>query len=314
MAYITGSAANFADMKTAIYNAAVAAGYTLSNDIISKNGCFFKLAATTQNIILSAGTGQSGSTLTGACAQTVKIFQPTNAAANIISFPVSYEIHSFTNPDELYFIIKYNSDFYQQLSFGKSNIPGIGGTGAWFSGSSGGTVSETSANSSAMTGIISNTVWGTGNSAHPSYVAGFPFVYSTSGSTTYNNSFVHTNLDGIGWHINTGTTQGYIVGPHYCSSLLASLPNLYNQATILIPVKCVVARASGGRTIVAQPANIRHCRIDNHVPGEIITFGSEQWKLYPIYRKNNLNRNFGSISTYPKDSGSFGMAVKYQGS
>ena len=313
MAYITGSAANFADMKTAIYNAAVAAGYTLSNDIISKNGCFFKLATTTQNIILSAGTGQTGSTLTGDCAQTVKIFQPTNAAANIISFSVSYEIHSFTNPDELYFIIKYNSDFYQQLSFGKSNIPGIGGTGAWFSGSSGGTVSETNANSSGMTGTISITSWGTGGSTFPSYIAGFPFVYSTAGSTTYNNSFVHTNLDGIGWHINTGTTQGHIVGPHYCSSLLASLPNLYNQATILIPVKCVVARASGGRTIVAQPANIRHCRIDNHVPGEIITFGSEQWKLYPIYRKNNLNRNFGAQSTQPKDSGSFGMAVKYQG-
>lgn len=312
MAYITGSATNFADMKTAIYNAAVAAGYTLSNDIISKNGCFFKLATTTQNIILSAGTGQSGSTLTDACAQTVKIFQPTNAAANIISFPVSYEIHSFTNPDELYFIIKYNSDFYQQLSFGKSNIPGIGGTGAWFSGSSGGTVSETSSASSGMSGSVTSTGWGAGYPNLTPYIAGFPFCWSSTFSISFNNSFVHSNLDGIGWHINGGTTQGYIVGPNYCASLIASLPNLYNQATILIPVKCVVARASGGRTIVAQPANIRHCRIDNNVPGEIITFGSEQWKLYPIYRKNNSRRNLSSA--YDKDSGSLGMAVKYQGS
>lgn len=314
MAYVTGTAANFADMKTAIYNEAVAQGYTLSNDVISKNGCFYKLTTSVNNVILSAGTGQSGSTLTGLCSRTVKIFQPTSSSANIISFPVSYEIHSFTNPDEIYFIIKYNTDYYQQLSFGKSNVPGIGGTGSWFSGSSGGSAAETSVNSSGCVGFASSTVWGTNhNASFPSYIAGFPFCVQSGGSDTYLNTLINTGLDSIGWHTTTGTATGDQVSPGYCASLMAALPNLYNAATILIPVKSVIARASGGRTIAAQLVNARFCRIDNQNPGDVITFGSEKWKIYPIYRKNVANRNFGTSSTYPKDSGTYGCAIRYQG-
>ena len=47
MAYVTGAAASFADLKTAIQNAATANGWTLTSDVLSKDGCFFKLKSAT---------------------------------------------------------------------------------------------------------------------------------------------------------------------------------------------------------------------------------------------------------------------------
>ena len=137
MAYITGTAATFADLQTALQNACTANGWTLSSGILSKNGCFFQLVADTlggyAQLKIFGGTSQTGTTLNGQ--------PPSNYGAkicsnngNVIAFPINYEIHLFTNPDEVYCIINYNSDFYQQLSFGKSDVPGIGGTGAWFTG------------------------------------------------------------------------------------------------------------------------------------------------------------------------------------
>ena len=65
MAYITGSAASFADLQTAIQNACTANGWTLSSGILSKNGCFFQLVAGTSDgyaqLQLFGGTSQTGS-------------------------------------------------------------------------------------------------------------------------------------------------------------------------------------------------------------------------------------------------------------
>lgn len=310
MAYFTGSATNFADMKTAIYNAAVANGFTLSNDIISKNGCFYKIVTTTSNIVLSAGTGQSGATLTTPCSYSVKIFQPTSSQAVIISFPVNYEIHTFANPDELYFIINYNSDYYQQLSFGKSNVVGIGGTGSWFSGSSNAQTSESSTSASTTSASADETSWGFGRNNTAPSIAGSPFAFNGQGRA--NGSYIHTDLENVGWHIDniSSSTVGAIAGPGYCASLLWASPSPFNQATLLVPVKCHITR-SGGKTLAAQLVNMRHCRIDNHTPGEVITYGSEKWKLYPAYRKEMLYPDFqnGNVT----HSGAYGMAIKYQG-
>ncbi len=50
MAYYNGSAATFADLKTAIENACVANGWALSNGILSKNGVFFNLSPLRRNL------------------------------------------------------------------------------------------------------------------------------------------------------------------------------------------------------------------------------------------------------------------------
>ena len=319
MVYITGSAASFADLQTAIQNACRANGWTLSSGILSKNGCFFQLVAGTSDgyaqLQLFGGTGQSGTTLTGQ--------PPSNYGAKIcsnngdvIAFPINYEIHLFTNPDEVYCIINYNSDFYQQLSFGKSDVPGIGGTGAWFSGAkrSDQTLTDRTYGNKVFMGIG----WPDTVTMHPyeGYGCGLFFDGSSSQGGNYFCSFVHTGLNATPWRSgNSGGAEltGYRSAGMQVSNLLQQLPNLYNSANVLLPIKPVALRSSGGVTIIANPKNARYLRIDNVVPGEIITFGAEQWKCYPFYRKNSTVRNGVAWATGATHSGTFGYAIRYTG-
>ena len=315
MAYITGTAATFADLQTALQNACTANGWTLSSGILSKNGCFFQLVAGTSDgyaqLQLFGGTGQSGTTLTGQ--------PPSNYGAkicsnngNVIAFPINYEIHLFTNPDEVYCVINYNSDFYQQISFGKSDVPGIGGTGAWFTGAYHSTTDLTTADSSMLYWRAS--VWSAGVSKQLAQTVGLFAHANNSGSRQA--SFVHAGLDSVGWKTAENETAGTgLQGMSYASGLLTAMPNLGNNANVLIPVKAIQFRFDNGRTVVANPRNVRYMRIDNVVPGEIITFGTERWKCYPFHRKNATVRD--GVDWYSggaRHSGTWGYAIKYTGS
>ena len=318
MAYITGSAASFADLKTAIENACTANGWTLSSGILSKNGCFFQLVAGTSGgyaqLQLFGGTSQTGTTLNGQ--------PPSNHGAKIcsnngsvISFPINYEIHLFTNPDEVYCIINYNSDFYQQLSFGKSDVPGIGGTGAWFTGakrSDQALTDKTQGNKVFMNVSWPETVGATG---HDGYTCGL-FLGGSEDGGSNNANFVHTGLDATPWRTGYGGSSaltGFKSAGKSVGSLLMQLPNLYNNANVLLPIKPTAVRSSGGVTIIANPKNARYLRIDNVVQGEIITFGAEQWKCYPFYRKEATARNGAGWPTGATHSGTFGYAIRYTG-
>lgn len=319
MAYITGSAASFADLKTAIENACTANGWTLSSGILSKNGCFFQLVADTlggyAQLKIFGGTSQTGTTLNGQ--------PPSNYGAkicsnngNVISFPINYEIHLFTNPDEVYCIINYNSDFYQQLSFGKSDVPGIGGTGAWFTGAKRSDQTLTDGTNYGFKVFMSpNWPENVGTSPYDGYGCGLFFDNPAQGGSYY-PSFIHTGLDATPWRSGqsgSSALTGYRGAGTQVGSLLMQLPNLYNNANVLLPIKPVALRSSGGVTIIANPKNARYLRIDNVVPGEIITFGAEQWKCYPFYRKNSTVRNGVGWSTGASHSGTFGYAIRYTG-
>ncbi|AZF90090.1 virion structural protein [Pseudomonas phage vB_PaeS_SCUT-S4] len=320
MAYITGTAANFADLKTAIENACTSNGWALADGILSKNGCFFQLIADSlggyPQLRLHGGTGKSGSTLTGQPPSNygAKVASPVG---NQIVFPINYEIHLFTDPDEVYCIINYNSDFYQQLSFGKSDIPGIGGTGAWFTGAYRHDYGLTDATYAHR--VFTAISWPeiTGVATYAGMCVGLFFegnASQTGGS--YFASFVHTGLDSTPWRSGHGgdtLLSGYRGAGLSVGSLLMSLPNISNQATILLPIKPVARRSSGGATIIANPKNARYLRIDNVVPGEIITFGADQWKVYPFYRKDATVRNGVGWSSGATHSGTFGYAIKYTG-
>ncbi|AKI28742.1 structural protein [Stenotrophomonas phage vB_SmaS-DLP_2] len=320
MAYITGTAANFADLKTAIENACTSNGWALADGILSKNGCFFQLIADSlggyPQLRLHGGTGKSGSTLTGQPPSNygAKVASPVG---NQIVFPINYEIHLFTDPDEVYCIINYNSDFYQQLSFGKSDIPGIGGTGAWFTGAYRHDYSLSDATFAHK--VFTAISWGdvTGVTTYAGLCVGLFFEGNSSQTGgSYFASFVHTGLDSTPWRSGHGgdtMLSGYRGAGLSVGSLLMSLPNISNQATILLPIKPVARRSSGGATIIANPKNARYLRIDNVVPGEIITFGADQWKVYPFYRKDATVRNGVDWSNGATHSGTFGYAIKYTG-
>jgi len=56
--------------------------------------------------------------------------------------------------------------------------------------------------------------------------------------------------------------------------------------------------------------NARTLRVDNYDPGQIITLGDDQWRIYPFYRKNADQRD-GTTSSGGDHSGTMGWAIRY---
>jgi hypothetical protein len=292
-----------ADLKTALENACVANGWALIDGILSRSTSFFQVTSEASRVIVKAGTGQTGTTLDG---------QPTAYGVCVINYlgttwtyPVDYEIHNFTDTDEVYFIVSYNSGFYQHLNFGKSDVPGIGGTGAWLTGSYGSFLTSINSGHGIAIYTISSQI-----GANSSGLEGGLFFGS---SVSYPSHHIHTGLDTTDWK-RSKSGVGNILGPSWAAGLLVSLPNLSNQANVLVPIKAIQVRNAGGRTIVANLKNSRYLRIDYINPGDIITFGAEEWQVYPVFRKdaavrNGVSANAGAAS----HSGTFGYAIKYTG-
>ena len=322
MAYVTGTASSFADLKTQIEAACTDNGWTLSSGILSKGGVFFQLVAGTQDgydqLRLHGGTSQTGPTLNDQPPSGYGVKICSNVG-HVIGFPVTYHISVFAAPDEVYCVINYNSDFYQQLSFGKSDVPGVGGSGAWFTGAK---RSDQGLNSELGAGVRMYSKW-------PEFVATFSqptyetkyyacglFIDDGISWVEAGVSYVHTGLDSTPWRSGSNGTvgpTGYRGAGTNVGSLLMQLPNLFNSANVLLPIKPVAVRSSGGVTIIANPKNARYLRIDNVSPGDVITYGADKWKCYPFFKKDTAQRNGESGVTGAAHSGTFGYAVRYDG-
>lgn len=303
MAYYTGNFSSFASLKNSVETALQANGWGLNGDgVLEKNGMYLRLTATAAQLLLQAGTGSATGALPGAAPNGVKIMDFEGSPMN---FPAIYDLHVNTGPDEVFLVVNYNADKYQQLSWGKSNIEQIGGTGMWFSGS----FNENAASNQ------NHLVYTTGDAS----ALGFGWLGMGCGlffeyyNQSLSCSFIHTGLDDTKWR-SVYSGDGNLVGSgDVVAGLLQALPSMFNQNTVLLPLLVTQRRLSQGQTIVADMANARLCRNDNHLAGEIVTYGTDRWKVYPFHRKNADVRNGVSWSTGANHSGTFAYAIRYTG-
>lgn len=307
MAYVTGSAATFAALQSSIETFLAANGWTLASGILSKGDAFCKLTAGTYELRLDAGTGQTGSTLTGACSQAVKLMDFSLVP---ITWPLAYELHLLTDPDEVFVTVNYNVDKFQHLNFGVSDIPEIGGTGMWFSGSFNNAISRVSSSCKMFLQNGNGTGGFVGADPYDGFGVGYFFASTTGG---YQSSYIHCGLEGTGWKTNYGGATGDLLGPNYSAALLFALPSASSESDVLLPIHVLLAREAQGQTIVASLAHARYCRLDNLVAGQLITFGDDSWKVYPIYSRNEQQRDGVTWGTGAQHSGTFGVAIRYTG-
>ena len=303
MAYYTGNFSSFATLKNSVETALQANGWGLNGDgVLEKNGMYLRLTATAAQLLLQAGTGSATGALPGAAPNGVKIMDFEGSPMN---FPATYDLHVNTGPDEVFLVVNYNADKYQQLSWGKSNVQQIGGTGMWFSGS----FHENAASNQ------NHLVY---TSADASY---FGFGWSGMGCGLFAEyytqalgcSYVHTGLDTTAWR-RVYSGDGNLIGSgDPVAGLLQALPSMFNQNTVLLPLLVSQRRLSQGQTIVVDMANARLCRNDNHLSGEIVEYGADKWKVYPFHRKNADVRNGVAWSTGANHSGTFAYAIRYTG-
>jgi hypothetical protein len=306
MAYQTGSAATFAALQAAVEAFLAANGWTLSSGVLSKGTQFCKLTASTYELRLDAGTGQSGGALTGPCSSAVKLMDFTLVP---ITWPLVYELHVLTGPDEVYLTVNYNGSKYQHLHFGVSDIAQVGGSGMWFGGSFNSTILRTSPSCKVF---LSN---GSGNGgflgAQP--YDGFGLGYFFATTVGYQSSFIHCGLEGTGWKTSYGGSTGYLLGPDYTAALMFALPSDSSESDVLLPIHALLARSAQGLTIVASLAHARFCRLDNLLAGQVLTLGADQWKVYPMHMRNDAQRDGVTWGTGSQHSGTFGVAIRYTG-
>lgn len=303
MPYAAGSAVDMAALRTAFFSACTTNGWTLDGEVLHKGAVYTRLQLVSGFLTLLGGTGIDGSNnLTGVAPNVVRLGRPTVAAPDI-SWPISYEIFVMTDPDEVYLVCKYNVDCYLWAAFGQSSIAGLPGTGAWYAASLAPAVPG-SANWIAMTPTSGGYVGSSGQ------ISPGLFWATTPVGATYHNSIIHHGLDAVGWSNNTASAIASSIAAS--GVMLSALPNSWNSESVLVPVQVWLPRTSGNKvSLVADLAYARHLRIDNHEPGEIITLGSDKWKVFPNFKKNTTVRGGGDAVA---DTGTLGFAVRYDGS
>ena len=312
MSYTTGSAANIAAVKTALVNAATAAGWTSATDsdgktVLSKSGVYVRVDDTTDEQSNPALDLLGRTALESGPAPSVVSMRSmgSSTAIEAITFPATYHIFTFTaaadDADEVYCIINYGST-YQWCAFGKSLQAGMTGTGAWVAATSGYGTPDAA---------IYLTSTGAGNYTGGDFTSAALFLTSsTSVSRTANrNGWVHTELDAsYPWSLAYGANDGTIVGVKAYTELFDAQPNAMTGEGVFLPVRAYKSMPSTKYSQVLELLHCRHVRIDNYNDEQIITLGTDQWMVFPWYKKSLTEPNGGSGKYH---TGTFGWALRY---
>jgi hypothetical protein len=280
---------------------------TTAANVLSKNGVFFRIGETATNITCLGGESDVMSNPGPDLVSIGRIFQRTGYPTMEISFPCNYEVFGFDK--ELYLVVNYDVDRYQWMAFGKSTVPGLVNSGGWC----GASVGRFTANGSLAdtTYVLMGTEFG-GNI----YGEIVPALFWTTNAGTSNcrNCWVNHGLDSHGWTWN-GSASSNPIGIRHVSTLLGLQPNFWNSDTVLLPIRAYKERPSYRSSLVVDLEFARLIRIDNLSPGDILTIGSDKWKVFPWYIKNSAVRNASGVTsgTGVSHTGTFGWAIRYEG-
>ena len=292
MAYVTGSATTLANLLTDIRSACTANGWTLSGEILHKGSVFQRLWINGDYIYSIAGTGKDGgNNLTNIAPSSCRVGSLTAGIAPLV-FPITYHVFIGANPDEVFVVINYSTNYYQWLCWGKSSIS-MPGSGGWFSGSipENGTITLSIGLSAVVNGLFGNRGGG--------YYC--PALFHASNYAQSSGEYInHGIVSGTDW--STGDT----VGAKYRAPLDFCLPSAWNSEAVLLPIRAFsTAYGDSKVAMVLDVAHARAMRIDNHQPGDIITLGADRWMVFPWYHK--------SAAESSTSSGRLGWAIRYDG-
>ena len=325
MAFVTGTANSFADIDTALFGACTANGWTLTSGIVHRGDCYVARTVYANRIEFQCGTGQSGSTLinptpaNSGVGTTIRF--PTTTLLlpckneQTITWPATYYISVID--DEVYLDINFNGDGWLNGGFGISPIDsGYTGAGVWMSwsaydnsggnGTPGSVGNDLSFAGSGINGMDIGSIYGTSRFNGPS-IGLFHALEGIFNSLIYHNAWGTPEWAGV-----LSTRFAYTYSGMRQRWGLENPASNWNNAAGLFPIQPAVVVASNKLCVVGELKHARYFRIDNHTPGDIVTFGTDKWKVYPLYRKNTAVRSpqaaYGILH-----SGTFARAIRYDG-
>jgi hypothetical protein len=329
MIYSTGAAGSPSSLKSTIESLATANGWTLSGaGVLYKGTSFVELATSGSEYLTIKGCGSSDGTL-----------NPMSRVCTIACSSGEWSSAVFyitinTNPDMIICVVKYDTNRIQVLMFGNikkiHDSAYVGGDFAWatstiysmsiaapydpahqwrdFCGLSiYGTSSE---------GISESTLALDGCFIGQNSTKGQPIPFhfrSPIETTSYPlpQQGFHAEIDGQIWDEDHKVT--------FTNATVTSLyrsPNLYNSQALLVPMNLQYAMTDSLYGYLGYIDHMRLIRIDNYELGDIITIGTDQWKVFPWLQKYSAKRN-GFFGTYTagnaegaRRSGTLGFAIR----
>lgn len=306
MAYYSGQVAGYQELSNALVAACVAEGWAWADSILSKGDTFVKLTVSLSmtgtvgiGLIISAGTGKSGSTLLNESLTQPRLGPLSTNSIYIPLFPIRYHFFIFEDPNEVYVVINFDVTRYFHIAFGSDGLGKI-----WLSGSA-----KKSQSDSGNSGVVINATAG-GSTATGLYTSGIFWV--SNRSTTHVQNLDAVYVDGVWTGANSGSSINAINGFYANMQLIALQPNKWNDETILFPIQILQFVASSKSRILLEMKNSRYLRVDYYEPEQIITLGNDRWMILPFHRKNILAKD-GTGSNYGDHSGTFGWAIRYDG-
>lgn len=293
MAYYTGTANDMTALRQALINTCVLEGWAWDggSEVLSKGAMFLRLQVVSGYLTL---LGRISATA-GDMPNVVRIGQMGSMP---ITFPLTYEVFAFAG--EVYMVVNYGVDYYQWCSFGQSTVTGLPGSKMWV----GATLEASAPTTSGPISIAADSGSSVNNSVTPAL-----FWATQIASSRNRNYWVHSDLDGQGWWL-AQTVDGGRVGVGHISPLVGLLPNSWNSEAVILPLRCFKIRPSSKVSLVVDCEHARITRIDNYEPGQIITIGTDRWKVFPWFRKNTAVRSGGVNIDH---TGTFGWAIRYEG-
>ena len=289
MGYYNGTANDMAAVRSALVNACTLEGWAWnsSTEMLSKGAMFLRLQIVSGCLTLLGRTSAAA----GDMPSVVRI---APFASVPVTFPLAYEIFVFAS--EVYMVVNYSVDYYQWCAFGQSTVQGLPGSGMWVG-------------ASASSQTVSASSIGIAPTYGSSYYGCCPALFCDVQDGAKSGCFVHSDIDAQGWWWSQ-SLNGAPVGITAIVPLIGLLPNAWNSEAVLLPIKAYKVRPSSKISLTADLEHARYTRIDNYAPGEIISIGSDRWKIYPWYRKDSSVRNGGLGINH---TGTLGWAIRYVG-
>lgn len=303
MAYFTGSANSLSELLSSLVAHCTSAGWTwnASVSVLYKDAAYVRLTTDAEGLYLLGRTSLSAGDAPG----TVKIGYKVGRSP--VTWPVIYHAHIIGH--EVYLLINYDVEFWQWLAFGLAGVEGNIGTGCFVAATLGEGKEPYVSGPVVIDSLGGSFLVGTG------VVAPLPFYGTASyGSSPANrmsrNSLLHNSSGINGWALALTNNSGAVVGAGYLEPLIGIQPNMWNSEAVLLPIRAYRTRPEDMISLEGELKHSRYIRIDNLEAGQIITLGTERWKIYPAYRKNIASRDGGSGINH---SGTFGWAIRYDG-
>lgn len=302
--YETGTATDTTDLINKLITFATANGWTVntptSGKVFTKGGIYFGLNFDADDVWVCGATGYNAAAAWSA--------QPGASAsqcrANDIAGPyVAYHFFTGTSPDYLHVVVEKTAGVFKHFVMGQ-----LVKNGTFTGGEYVGAVywHPTIVN-------VSTTPNHPDNAYHTC-----PFDAYCISTTATNKGAVRADIDAKSnnWMIfndassyDGNRAKGVVRGSN--RGLLEVLhersPSEFNQITPFLPIPVAVERPSSMVSPLGHVPDMRYVNMTNLTPGSTITFGVDEWMVFPLIQKTDTWDN--ASSSIPS-SGTYGFAYR----